>query len=200
MAWKSRPYEVGLQERLKDFSHAVSYIQAAAEDSIEGFLLALRDLAEATKGMGKVAKAADKNRENLYRMLSEEGNPRLDSLWAVLAVMGLRLTVEPITAETIGAQPEAIELADPASAERAGNNQPPIGTVSLLVPSMYATIVGTTARHVLGNELAYTGIVSVVPGNNAPGNLNPMEEGNRSGCGNLNPWIFTGHQSRGMEI
>jgi probable addiction module antidote protein len=96
MPRKSRPYEIGLRERLRDASHAVSYVKAAAEDSQEGFLLALRDLAEVTKGMSKVAEAADKNRENLYRMLSEDGNPRLDSLWAVLEAMGLRLTVEPI--------------------------------------------------------------------------------------------------------
>lgn len=83
MTKKARPYEEGLHERLKDAAHAVSYISAAAEDSIEGFLLALRDYAEATRGMSKVASAADKNRENLYRMLSQDGNPRLDSLWAV---------------------------------------------------------------------------------------------------------------------
>lgn len=96
MPKKSRPYEVGLHERLRDPSHAVNYIKIAAEDSMEGFLLALRDYAEATKGMSKVAAEADKNRENLYRMLSEEGNPRLDSLWVVLPAMGLRLTVEQI--------------------------------------------------------------------------------------------------------
>jgi probable addiction module antidote protein len=91
---KSRPYEVGLHERLKNLNHAVNYIKAAAEDSREAFLLALRDVAEATKGMTKVAEISDKNRENLYRMLSEDGNPRLDSLWAVVQAMALRLTVE----------------------------------------------------------------------------------------------------------
>jgi probable addiction module antidote protein len=94
MPKKSIPYEVGLHERLRDPIHAVNYIKAAAEDSMEGFLLALRDYAEATKGMAKVAELSDKNRENLYRMLSEEGNPRLESLWAVANAMGLRITVE----------------------------------------------------------------------------------------------------------
>jgi probable addiction module antidote protein len=95
MARKSKPYEIGLHERLRNRSHAISYLNAAAEDSIEGFLLALRDVAEATKGMSKVAETADKNRENLYRMLSGDGNPRLSSLWAVLEAVGLRLSVEP---------------------------------------------------------------------------------------------------------
>jgi probable addiction module antidote protein len=113
MPRKSRPYEVGLHERLRDTSHAVSYINAAAEDSIEGFLLALRDFAEATKGMSKVAVDADKNRENLYRMLSEEGNPRLDSLWPVLEAMGLRLAVEPITIES-----KDVQAANPLLGEK----------------------------------------------------------------------------------
>ena len=104
MARKSRPYEIGLHERLRNRAHAASYINAAAEDSVEGFLLALRDVAESTKGMSKVAETADKNRENLYRMLSRDGNPRLSSLWAVLDAMGLRLAVE-LTASEQEARP-----------------------------------------------------------------------------------------------
>jgi probable addiction module antidote protein len=111
MAKQSRPYETGLHERLRDPSHVVNYLKVAIEDSMEGFLLALRDVAEATKGMSNVATAADKNRENLYRMLSSEGNPRLDSLWAVLEAMGLRLSVEPLS--------EAFD-ADPAHAATGG--------------------------------------------------------------------------------
>jgi len=99
MPRSSRPYEVGLHERLQDPDHAVSYIRAAAEDSMEAFLLALRDYVEATQGMSKLAELSDKNRENLYRMLSEEGNPRLDSLWAVTNALKLRIVVEPIDAQ-----------------------------------------------------------------------------------------------------
>ncbi len=96
MAKKSRPYEVGLHERLRDPAHAINYVKAAAEDSREGFLMALRDVAEATKGMSELAAISSKNRENLYRMLSEEGNPRSDSLWAISEALGFRVTVEPI--------------------------------------------------------------------------------------------------------
>jgi len=35
------------------------------------------------------------NRESLYRMLSEKGNPRLSSLSAVLGSIGLRLQIAP---------------------------------------------------------------------------------------------------------
>jgi probable addiction module antidote protein len=114
MRRKSRPYEIGLHQRLRDTSHAISYINAAAGDSIEGFLLALRDFAEATKGMSKVAADADKNRENLYRTLSEEGNPRLDSLLPVLEAMGLRITVTPLSCAHENVVPQSV----PTSVER----------------------------------------------------------------------------------
>ena len=45
-----------------------------------------------------MAALADKtglSRETLYRTLSERGNPRLDTLAAILAAFGLRLTVQP---------------------------------------------------------------------------------------------------------
>ena len=61
MSKKSIPYEVGLHERLRDPVHALNYIKAAAEDFMEGFLLALRDYAEATKGMAKVAEIREES-------------------------------------------------------------------------------------------------------------------------------------------
>lgn len=94
MRKKSRAYEIGLHERLRDGAHAEQYVRTAAEDSIEGFLLALRDVAEANKGMSRVATEADVNRVNLYRMLSEDGNPQLKGIWAVVKTLGLHITVE----------------------------------------------------------------------------------------------------------
>jgi len=55
---------------------------------------ALRDVAEAQKGVGRIAALAGVNRENLYRMLSQKGNPRLDSLLPVLKALDFSLVVE----------------------------------------------------------------------------------------------------------
>jgi len=44
--------------------------------------------------MSSVAEEAGVNRENLYRMLSREGNPTLNSLFAVLKALGLRFSVQ----------------------------------------------------------------------------------------------------------
>jgi probable addiction module antidote protein len=57
---------------------------------------ALRNVAEALGGIAQVAKAANLNRETLYRTLSEGGNPELRSLTAILGAAGLRLSVKPL--------------------------------------------------------------------------------------------------------
>lgn len=94
MPKRSRKYESGLFDRLRDGRYAVEYVNAAAEDSDEAFLLALRDVAEARNGMKGLARDANVNRENLYRILSEAGNPQYSSLLSVLKALHLKLRVE----------------------------------------------------------------------------------------------------------
>jgi probable addiction module antidote protein len=57
--------------------------------------IALRTVAEAVGGMAALADKTGLSRETLYRTLSDRGNPRLDTLAAILAAFGLRLTVQP---------------------------------------------------------------------------------------------------------
>ena len=75
---------------------AVAYLNAAlAEEDPEVFLLALRDVARTREGgLAALAETAQLNREHLYRMLSENGNPELRSLEALLDALGFRLSVE----------------------------------------------------------------------------------------------------------
>jgi probable addiction module antidote protein len=76
-----------------DGRFATEYVSAAYADSQEAFLVPLRDVAEAQVGIASVAKEANVNRENLYRTLSKEGNPRLSTLGAVLSALGMDLIV-----------------------------------------------------------------------------------------------------------
>ena len=90
----SKPYHPELIKALRDPREAVEYLNAALEDGDpEVFLLALRDVAEAQGGVAEVAEAAKLNRENLYRMLSNRGNPELRSLDALLHALGFRLAI-----------------------------------------------------------------------------------------------------------
>ena len=57
----------------------------------------LGDVARA-KGMAELAAKAGLSRESLYRALSEDGNPRLDTLMKVLAALGVKLSVSPASA------------------------------------------------------------------------------------------------------
>jgi probable addiction module antidote protein len=57
--------------------------------------LALRVVADVV-GMTELAARTGLNRETLYRTLSAKRNPRLDTLEAILAAFGLRLTVVPV--------------------------------------------------------------------------------------------------------
>jgi probable addiction module antidote protein len=93
MPGRSRSYKIGFYERLQDDEEALGYLQAALEDSREAFLVALRNVAEARQ-FTKIARESDLDRVNLYRMLSENGNPTLASLEKILNVLGMRLSVE----------------------------------------------------------------------------------------------------------
>lgn len=93
---KATTYQEDLIEALKDPREAAAYLSAAIEEGDrEVFLLALRNVAQAHGGMSSVAQKAHLKRESLYRMLSKEGNPELNSIFNLLHAVGLRLTVEP---------------------------------------------------------------------------------------------------------
>ena len=94
-----RSYNEDLQKRLLNVDEAAEYLTACFEDSEEVFLLGLRQVVEAHGGIGTLAEETKLNRESLYRMLSESGNPKLSSLAIVLATLGLRLHFSPLDDE-----------------------------------------------------------------------------------------------------
>ena len=94
MAASYRRYEEYLDERLQDPARAAGYLNACLEGGDPNvFLLALRDVARARGGIAKLAESTSLNREHLYRMLSENGNPELRSLEALLDALGFRLSI-----------------------------------------------------------------------------------------------------------
>lgn len=91
---RSRPYRIGLNQRLKDPIHAAAYLNSAKSESRDVFLLALRDVVQAHK-VSKIAAAAGLNRESLYRALSSRGNPSLTTLDGILAAIGIDREYQP---------------------------------------------------------------------------------------------------------
>jgi probable addiction module antidote protein len=87
---KSKNFNEILLEELRDPELAADYLSAAIEDgSIEEFLVALRNVADAHGGVGVLSDITQLNRQSLYKMLSEDGNPTLESLIAVLKAVGI---------------------------------------------------------------------------------------------------------------
>jgi probable addiction module antidote protein len=96
---KSNSYKEHLLKRLRDPKEAAAYLNAALEDEDSRvFLVALKDIAEAHGGLNKVAQEADLNRESLYKTLSPKGNPRLQSLIAILQACHLDISIRPAAA------------------------------------------------------------------------------------------------------
>ena len=70
------------------------YLEAAMEGNDPKHIAsALGDVAR-SKGMTEVANKAGLGRQALYSALSENGNPTLETLTAVLSALGLELTVQ----------------------------------------------------------------------------------------------------------
>ena len=69
--------------------------EAVADGDHRALPLALRTAADVL-GMTELARRTGLSRETLYRTLSAKGNPRLDTLGAILGAFGLRLTLAPV--------------------------------------------------------------------------------------------------------
>jgi probable addiction module antidote protein len=69
------------------------YLTAAMEDpNPDVFLAALGDVAKA-RGMAQIARDTGLGRESLYKALSSGAHPRYETVKAVLAALGVRLSV-----------------------------------------------------------------------------------------------------------
>ena len=83
-------YDVSKQ--LRTPKEMAAYLEAwliEAPDDAAGIARALGDIARAV-GMSKVAKQSGLSRESLYKALSEDGNPSLDTILRVARAVGVR--------------------------------------------------------------------------------------------------------------
>lgn len=83
-----------IKDLKKSPREAIGYLNAALEDgNKEVFLLALRNVLEAYGGMTKISRSSKLHRVSLYKMLSKNGNPGIDSLIAVLNAIGVQFRI-----------------------------------------------------------------------------------------------------------
>jgi probable addiction module antidote protein len=88
-------YKDELFERLSNPKYAAGYLSSCAAEGQQEFLLGLRHVTEALGGVAQLSENTELNAKTLYRTLSEDGNPRLSSLYAILDAVGLQLTCVP---------------------------------------------------------------------------------------------------------
>ena len=95
MATKVENYDVA--KHLRNPEEMAAYLDAclAECDGDASFVAkALGDLARA-KGMTTLARETGLGRESLYKALSAEGNPQLETVLKVAKALGLELSVRP---------------------------------------------------------------------------------------------------------
>lgn len=97
---RDRTHDEAMAEMFQENpAYALELLNSILEDGEQGeLLIALRQMTKAFGGVQSVAEKANLNPTQLYRTLSQQGNPELSSLAAILKAMGLRLAVERIHA------------------------------------------------------------------------------------------------------
>jgi probable addiction module antidote protein len=92
MALKVLPFDPA--EHLEAEDDIFYYLEAAMEGNDPKHIAsALGDVAR-SKGMSEIARKTGLGRQALYNALSVNGNPTLETLVAVLSVLGLELSVQ----------------------------------------------------------------------------------------------------------
>ena len=74
-----------------------AFVTDALETGDAGYIAKAIGVAARAKGMAELAKETGLSREQLYRSFSEQGNPRLKTLLAVMKALGVDMTAKPHT-------------------------------------------------------------------------------------------------------
>jgi len=87
------PFDVA--EMLKTDEMVALFLDEAFKSGDAAYIAHSLGVAARAKSMMQVARDSGLNREHLYRAFSEQGNPTLRNLLAVMQAMGLQLGVQP---------------------------------------------------------------------------------------------------------
>ena len=82
-------------DHLKTLEDMAGLLEAALEDGHPQVIAAALGAIARAQGMTTLAKGTGLNRKSLYRALSEEGNPELDTFIKVVKALGLELHATP---------------------------------------------------------------------------------------------------------
>ena len=102
---RDRSHDEAMAEIFReDPAYAIDLANSILENGNQAeLLIVLRQMTKAFGGMQAVAAKADLNPTQLYRTLSETGNPALSSFSAILKAMGMRLSITNLHADVVHA-------------------------------------------------------------------------------------------------
>jgi probable addiction module antidote protein len=89
--------EATVESFRRDPRFAAAYLNAVLEEGNRSELMtALRYVTDAFGGVSEIAQKTGLNSTTLYRTLSANGNPALNSFMAIMKAVGMRILVEPL--------------------------------------------------------------------------------------------------------
>lgn len=91
---KTVSYRDELLKRLREPDFAAMYLdEVIATGDRKALMIALKDVVDARGGEGALAGKVSLQRQSLYKVLSKQGNPTLETLGEILKPLDLRLSV-----------------------------------------------------------------------------------------------------------
>lgn len=81
---------------LRDSDAIAEYMAAAFETQDPGYISHALGVVARARGMSEIARESGLSREHLYRSFSENGNPTLKSILAVMEALGVQLSATAI--------------------------------------------------------------------------------------------------------
>jgi len=92
MGYKTKAFDPA--KYLKSEEEIIAYLDAAMEGNDPAHIArALGDVAR-SEGMTEISRRTGLGRQALYTALSEQGNPTLETVTAIISSLGLRLSVQ----------------------------------------------------------------------------------------------------------
>lgn len=97
---RHQPLDEFVAERLPTKEDALSYMNTALEEyrqdhDDQALLIVIRQIAMSKGGMALLAEKTGKSRTSLYKTLSGQRSPRLDTFTAILRSLGYEMDIRP---------------------------------------------------------------------------------------------------------
>jgi probable addiction module antidote protein len=90
--------EATIESFRRDPKFAAAYLNAVLDEGDRAEIMtALRYITDAFGGVSTIAQKTRLNTTTLYRTLSAQGNPELNSFMEIMKAVGMRILVEPLS-------------------------------------------------------------------------------------------------------